>query len=157
MPGSVNPPDINELETKGVEDEAAAVEERLEETGVLNAELIASIKKQVTSEIVAELKEDKFKKTKEREILREQEDIEHQRYVATMKESEDPWVEFVGDVRDTRQGQRLQMEWNDAFIDYLKASGIVGADEEQIVQKYISLLMRDMNDKTENRFGSDYE
>ncbi len=157
MPGTTNPPPISDGEQLIIEDEVSAIEDRLKENNVLNAELIASIKQQVTSEIVAELNNDKIRKAKEQELIREQEDIEHQNYIATMKESKDPWVEFVGDVRDTAKGQRLQLEWNDAFIDYLKQNGIAGADEEQVVQKYISLVMRDMNDKMEDRYGSDYE
>ncbi len=151
---NTNPHSVAE---NAITEEVVAIEDRLNETGVLNQDLIDTIKQQVKAQLVAELKEDKYSKQKELEYVREIEDIEHQKYIAMMKESDDPWVEFVGDVRDTVQGQRLQMEWNDAFIKYLKDSGIAGADEEQIVQKYISLVMRDMNDKMEKRYGSDYE
>lgn len=160
MPGDINQTDMQEINDNDkvlIEEETAAVDERLAESGLLTADLIASIKNQIKAEMVADLTEDKHREQREKEIIREQEDIEHLRYVAMMKESDDPWVEFVGDVRDTAQGQRLQMEWNDAFITFLKKSGIAGADEEQIVQKYISLLMRDMTDKMEERYGSDYE
>ncbi len=158
MPGDINPQDIpNNIEKTAITEEVAAVGERLNETGILNQDLIETIKQQIKTQIFEELKDDKIAKQKELEYTREIEDIEHQKYIATMKESDDPWVEFVGDVRDTVQGQRLQMEWNDAFIVYLKKSGIAGADEEQIVQKYISMVMRDMNDKMEDRYGSDYE
>lgn len=155
MPDDTNPHDISELNR--TPDEVEAVEERLNETGILNQDLIETIKQQIKTQLVAELKDDRIAKEKELEYVREIEDIEHQKYIATMKESDDPWVEFVGDVRDTVQGQRIQMEWNDAFIAYLKDAGVAGVDEEQIVQKYISMVMRDMNDKMEERYGSDYE
>ncbi len=144
-------------DTSKVEDEVKKTEERLEESGVLTADLINEVKKLVTAEIVAELKEDKVLEAKEKEIEREQEDLEYNRYVARMQESDDPWVDFVGNVRDTEMGQRLQMEWNDAFIVYLRANGVTGANDEQVVQKYISLLFKDMVDKNEERYGKDFE
>jgi len=160
MPGDINPhiPDeISEKEQVAINEETSAVGTRLQETGVLDPQLIAAIKQQVTAEVVADLKESRHQKEKELEILREMEDIEYKKYVATMKESDDPWVDFVGQVRDTAQGQRLQMDWNNAFIEYLRENNIPGANEEQMVQKYISLLLRDMTDKMEARYGSDFE
>ena len=137
--------------------EVVQVEERLEESGVLNADLIAAVKQQVTAEILADLKEDNVLKAKEVEMRRELEDIEYNNYVAMKMESDDPWVDFVGEVRDTEKGQRLEMNWNDAFIVFLKSIGITGLDDEQMVQKYISLLLQDMVDKGEERYGSDYQ
>ncbi len=133
------------------------VEERLEESGVLSAELIAEVKKLVAAEIISDFNDEKVLKDKELELIREQEDIEYAHYVASRMESDDPWVDFVGEVRDTQKGQRLQMNWNPAFVEFLKGIGITGADEEQIVQKYISLLLQDMVDKGEDRYGSDYQ
>jgi len=149
--------DIQTSDVSKIEDEVEKTEKRLAESGVLTADLINEVKKLVTAEIVAELKEDKVLAAKEKEIEREQEDLEYNRYVARMQASDDPWVDFVGNVRDTEMGQRLQMEWNDAFIVYLRECGITGADDEQVVQKYISLLLKDMVDKNEERYGKDFE
>lgn len=137
--------------------EIQQVEERLSNTGVLSADLIAEVKRQVTAEIMADLKEDNTLKSKETELRRELEDIEYANYVALKMESDDPWVDFVGEVRDTEKGQRLELNWNPAFVVFLKSIGITGIDDEQMVQKYISLLLRDMVDKNEERYGSDYE
>ena len=147
--------DITEKDEQIITTETGDVQKRLEENAVLSPELIAAIKKQVTAEIVDELKEKKAYEAKEREIRREQEDIERNNYVAKMKASDEPWVDFVGNVRDTKEGQRLEMEWNDAFIVYLRENGISGTDDEQVVQKYISLLLRDMTDKFEERYSND--
>lgn len=146
---------ITEKEEEIISAEASEVETRLETNGVLTPELIAEVKKQVTAEIVEELKEKKVFEEKERQLRQEQEDIERANYVAMMKESDEPWVDFVGNVRDTKEGQRLEMDWNDAFIVYLREAGIEGADDEQVVQKYISLLLRDMTDQFEDRFAKD--
>ena len=147
--------EITEKEEKVIATETAEVQERLEETGVLTPDLIAEVKKQVTAEIMEELKEKKALEEKERQLRQEQEDIERAKYVAMMKESDEPWVDFVGNVRDMKEGQRLEMDWNDAFIQYLRDNGITGADDEQVVQKYISLLMRDMVDRFEERYEKD--
>jgi len=146
---------ISEQEQQSVEKEVGEVEQVIAQNNVLPADLIAAVKEQVTAEIVAEMKEDKAFEAKERQIRREQEDLERQEYIAKMKASEDPWVDFVGTVRETEHGQRIELEWNDAFIDYLRASGLMGSSDEQIVQQYITLLLRDMTDQYEERFGTD--
>jgi hypothetical protein len=147
--------EITEKEEEIIAAETAGVEERLSESGVLTPELIAEVKKQVTAEIVEELKEKEAYEEKERQIRQEQEDLERLKYVAMMKESDEPWVDFVGNVRDMKEGQRLEMDWNDAFIKYLRDNGIDGVDDEQVVQKYISLLLRDMTDQFEDRYAND--
>lgn len=146
---------ITEKDKTIIATETDEVEARLEENAVLSPELIAAVKKQVTAEIVEELKEKKVFEEKEREIRRESEDLERANYVAKMKASDEPWVDFEGTVRDTEHGQRIQLEWNDAFIVYLREAGIDGTDEEQVVQKYIALLMRDMTDRVEDRYEND--
>lgn len=154
---SIPTPVADTKDEKLVKNEVQETEKRLKESGVLNAELIKEVKKLVTAEIISELKEDKVLKEKELELTREMEDIEYQTYVATRMESDDPWVDIVGDIRDTEKGQRIQLNWNDAFVQYLRSGGVTGADDEQVVQKYITLLLRDMIDKNEDRYGSDYE
>jgi len=149
--------ELNQVEKNAIGDETKSVEERLTDNSILNAELIEAVKKQVTAEIVEEMKEKRVYEEKEKELRQEQEDMEHANYVATMKESSDPWVEMVGDVRNTKKGQRVQLEWNDAFIIHLKDAGIKGVDDEQIIQQYLAALLRDTTDKYEDRYGSDYE
>ena len=147
--------EITKKEEEMIATESAGIEERLSETGVLPEDLIAAVKKQVTQEIMEELKEKKALEEKERQLRREQEDIERLNYVALMKESDEPWVDFVGNVRDMKEGQRLEMDWNDAFIKYLRDNGIEGSDDEQVVQKYISLLLRDMTDQFEAHYETE--
>lgn len=135
--------------------EVKDVDERLNESNVLTPELIDAIKKQVTSEIVEEMKEQKVYEQREREIRHEAEDLERANYIAKMKESDEPWCEMDSKVRDTEHGSRVELEWNDAFIVYLKASGLTGTDDEQIIQQYLTLLLRDTVDKYEERYEKD--
>ena len=154
---AVEPAEASEIEDKIISDEVQETEERLEESGILNADLISEIKKMVTVEIMAELKEDNVLKEKELELSRELEDLEYQKYVDVMMKSDEPWVDFVGNVRDTTEGQRLQMNWNNAFIDFLREIGITGADDEQVVQKYITALLYDMSERnSEQKENGEY-
>jgi len=146
-----------EVEETVIQNEVQGTEDRLNESGVLSPDLIDEVKKLVTAEIMAELKENNALAAKEKEIAREQEDLEYQKYVDIMMKSDEPWVDFVGNVRDTEQGQRLQMNWNDAFIKFLREIGITGIDEEQLVQKYITALLYDMTERNkENKSDGEY-
>ena len=46
-------------------------------------------------------------------------------------------------------------EWNDAFVLYLKNQGIEGIDDDQIVQKWVALLLMQVNDSMENPADKD--
>lgn len=142
-------------EQKTIDAEVTEVDERLTENNVLSPELIDAIKKQVTAEIVEEMKEEKVYEAKEREIRREAEDLERANYIAKMKASDEPWCEMDSKVRDTEHGSRVVMEWNDAWIVYLKDAGLTGTDDEQIMQQYLTLMLRDHIDKYEERYESD--
>ena len=67
------------------------------------------------------------------------------------KNSNVPWVELKGDDIDLNKGISLQLDWNDAFIEYLKENGITGKSEDAIVQKWLALLYIDLTNKFEDR------
>jgi hypothetical protein len=119
----------------------------------IDPNLVAILKKQ----ILAELKDDDARRREELLLEREQNKKTQDEYVAKMKLSTDPWVEVMADVKDSN-GLGVRLEWNDAFIAFLKENGINGTDQEQIVQKYIALLLRDTADKLEGETpgGSEY-
>jgi len=125
-------------------------------SNILSGEELQDIKKQLMAQVVDELKDDRTRKLEEAKFRREQEDIEQSKYIEKMKQSPDPWVDIIGWVR-TDEGVKVELEWNDAFVDYLRSSGIKGTEDEELVQKWVTLLLRDMADGMEDRFGSDYE
>lgn len=147
--------EITKEEQTAIDSEVDTVETRLEESALLTPELIDAIKKQVTEEIVEDMKDKKVYEEKERDIRREQEDLARADYIAKMKASDEPWCEMDNKVRDTERGQRVEIEWNDAFIKYLKEAGLAGADDEQIIQQYLTLLLRNTVDKYEERYAND--
>lgn len=118
----------------------------------VDPDLLAAIKAQV----LEELKDERTRKMEEAKAAREQSRQRYQAYVDQMKQSSEPWVDVVG-WTETDQGVKVELEWNDAFVDYLRASGVSGADDEQIVQKWVTLLLRDMADQMEERFNTEYE
>lgn len=119
----------------------------------ISPDIIAAIKAQ----ILEELKDEDTRRREELLIERETKQKTIDEYVERMKLSTDPWVDVIADVKDSN-GLGVRLEWNDAFIVYLKESGINGTDQEQVVQKYIALLLRDTADRLEEetKGGSEY-
>jgi hypothetical protein len=65
------------------------------------------------------------------------------------RNSKDPWVEIKSaDFSDVR-GFRIELDWNEAFVQHLKESGIKGTSEEEIVQKWLAFLYQDLVEKLE--------
>ena len=128
-----------------------SVDEKEMEEHKVPPSMIAAIKK----EIIEELKSDEARQAEEAKQRREKQKEEHDKYIEMMKASPDPWVEIEGWV-DTPQGVRVELEWNDSFVDNLRQNGISGVDDEQVVQKWVALLMHDMAHKIDEEHG-DYE
>lgn len=112
----------------------------------LSLDELNTIKDQLKQQVLEELKNEETRKREEQVMRREKEKQEQQKYIETMKESPDPWVDIIGWVR-TDEGVKVELEWNDAFADYLRVQGITGSDDEQVVQKWITILLRDMADQ----------
>lgn len=76
---------------------------------------------------------------------------------AQLKASSEPWVVVKGMVEDPKEGVKIELDWNDAFIEYLKQNGITGVDEDTIIQKYITLMMQDVAESMSEGQSSEYE
>lgn len=53
------------------------------------------------------------------------------------KESDEPWVELVGGDIDPNKGLQMQLDWNDAFIDQLRAKGYKGTNDGSLVAQWL--------------------
>lgn len=73
------------------------------------------------------------------------------------KSSNTPWIEIKGEAIDPDKGIRLSLDWNTAFITYLKQNGINGTDEDQIIQKYITLLYQEIMEQMNEAGQSEFE
>jgi len=130
------------------------------EKTVMSGEEVAAFKAQIKQQIVDEMKDERALALEEAAQRRVTEAEERKKYFDKMKESPEPWVEIVSWV-DTEQGVKVELDWNDAFIDHLKVEGVTGADEDQIVQKWVAVLLHnvadDMGDKTVPEGESEFQ
>lgn len=62
------------------------------------------------------------------------------------RESKEPWVTIIGDSMSD-DGIQIALDWNDAFILYLKKEGITGTDETQVVQKWLAMIAKQTSEK----------
>lgn len=84
--------------------------------------------------------------TSELTILREK-----QKKYDDKRNSPEPWVEVIGESIDPIKGIEIRLDWNEAFIQYLKENGITGSDEDVAVQKWLAFLYADLMEKIEQK------
>jgi hypothetical protein len=110
---------------------------------------VEEFKQSIKAQIINEMKDEQTLATEEATLRREEEEVERQKYFKKMQASPDPWVEIVT-WTNTDQGVKVSLEWNDAFIGFLKVEGITGADENQVVQKWVAMLLHNVADDMDN-------
>jgi len=122
----------------------------------------------VRSELLEELKQEEERKANEvvqmkreaEKAAREKIDAEEEaRKLAdeTLRASADPWVEIKAIVHDPEKGVQIELDWNEAFIKYLKENGYTGVDEEAIIQKYLIVLTQNIVEGMDDNKASEYE
>lgn len=70
---------------------------------------------------------------------------------------EAPYVEIVGSDVDPRKGIQISLDWNDAFIDYLRKNGFTGTSEEAVVQLWITHLYKNMTETMAEKKINEFE
>lgn len=90
------------------------------------------------------------------DYLQKQADAETKRLIDAERDekrkSSDPWVEVIGEKMDKEGLIELQLDWNDAFVKYLRQHGFKGATEDIIVQQWLISL-----DRSLDAGGSEYQ
>lgn len=56
------------------------------------------------------------------------------------REGSTPWVEITSGGFDATKGIKVEMDWNDAFIDYLEELSIKGPTAQAAVQRWLALV-----------------
>lgn len=88
------------------------------------------------------------------DYLQKQSEAEAKRLIGLERDekrkSSEPWVEVIGEKMDKEGLIELQLDWNDAFIHYLKQHGFRGATDDAIVQLWLISLDKSME-------GSQYQ
>lgn len=123
-----------------------------EEKKTVDVELIAAVKAQV----IKEMQDEQTRAMEESRAAREKQKEEYKKYVETMKASTEPWVDVTG-WSESDKGVKVELDWNDAFVDYLRGHGVTGADDEQVVQRWVTLLLRDMADQLSEKEPNESE
>lgn len=67
------------------------------------------------------------------------------------RSGKEPWVEIRSADSNDARGLRIELDWNTAFVEYLKDNGIKGTVEEEIVQKWLAMLYQDLIEKLESK------
>jgi len=105
------------------------------------------------------LEEQAAKKAETERIAKEEEErrAKHKEamdlYREEMKKSPEPWVELVNGDIDPDNGIQIKLDWNDAFIVYLRQNGFTGDNEDVLVQKWlIGLNMSIVDGKLQENF-----
>ena len=62
------------------------------------------------------------------------------------RDSKEPWVTIIGDTVSD-DGIQIALDWNDAFISFLSSQGVTGADDTQIVQKWLAMIAQQTSEK----------
>lgn len=67
------------------------------------------------------------------------------------RRSSDPWVDVTSETIHEDGRIEIQMDWNDAFIKYLRQHGFKGANEEVLVQQWLASIQKEAEE------GGDYQ
>jgi predicted nuclease with TOPRIM domain len=107
-------------------------------------------------EIVTErdaIKAEKQKVVAELETVKEEVGVFRQQAAEdeARRNSPEPWVEIKSESVDPVKGIQIELDWNEAFIQYLKDAGLKARDEETIVQKWLAFLYQDLIEKLEKQ------
>lgn len=63
------------------------------------------------------------------------------------KNSNEPWCQVVGE--GIVDGQlKLELDWNEAFIDFLLENGFTGKTDEEIVAKWMLMVHRELDESS---------
>lgn len=120
---------------------------------------------QIKRELLEEIRAEQEEKRKEEERIRKEEAKkaeeearikEEARKEAEnkLKESDEPWVD-VKAIGQEKDNIKIELDWNDAFVKYLKDNGFTGSNDEEIVHRYIAIMYRQLIDET-NTTDGDY-
>lgn len=65
------------------------------------------------------------------------------------EDSTEPWVSIESTSYDPVKGFRIELNWNAAFVQHLRESGITGRTDDEIVHKWVALLYKDLVERME--------
>ena len=142
--------DENNIDQVEVPTEEEMVPKSVLENMISKDDMQAYIAEQVNLQFANKIQQEKDAKKARHDI----ETAVRSEFTNTMKDSPEPWVDLQG-YTETTNGLKISLDWNDAFIDHLRDEGMVGVDEDQIVHRWLAMLMQ--NVATETDTNGDFE
>lgn len=109
---------------------------------------LVSVEKRIEEERIAkETAEQELEETKQEvSMYRARDEADEAKRSGT-----EPWIEIKSADFDTVKGIHIELDWNVAFVQYLKDSGFKGRDDEVIVQKWLAFLYEDLIGRLEQK------
>jgi hypothetical protein len=109
-------------------------------------------KEELRQAAIEALREDKEKRQREERERKQQHQADVEKaekdlslLKEKMKDSPEPWVYIVGSHLDPSKGIEVSLEWNDSFIRYLRAQGVPGENDEEVVRMWLAHLSQDID------------
>ena len=121
----------------------------------LKTQLIPELTESIRKQVMEEFKQDEKRKEEERKVRRQEESKVISTYSETMKNSPEPWIDIRGYSQEVDGRLKIELDWNDAFIEQCKKEGLSGTSDEQIIQKYLSLLTHNIDQQIQDQSGSE--
>lgn len=123
----------------------------------LRTQLIPELTESIRRQVLDEFKEEEKRKNEELKARRAEELKVISTYSETMKNSPEPWIDIRGYSQEVDGRLKIELDWNDAFIEQCKREGLSGSSDEQIIQKYLSLLTHNIDQQIQDQSGSETE
>ena len=114
------------------------------ERETMKQEILAEIRAEEDAKIKreAELRLQTELKAREEYLIQEK---ERKRVLEELKSKEEPWVDIRGMVPDPEHGVKIELDWNDAFVKYLRANGIDGPTDDIVVQRWLEAISTEIS------------
>ena len=134
--------DAMEQNLQRLNSEKETVEKRLKET---HDQLVALRERESQKDKEKQAIEQELKGVQSQlQMFREREEADKAKY-----ESKEPWVEIRSAEFNESRGIQISLDWNEAFVEYLKEGGIKGSNDEEVVQKWLAMLYQHLVAKLE--------
>ena len=138
--------DENNIDQVEVPTEEEMVPKSVLDNMISKDDMQAYIAEQVNLQFANKIQQEKDAKKARHDI----ETAVRSEFTNTMKDSPEPWVDLQG-YTETTNGLKISLDWNDAFIDHLRDEGMVGVDEDQIVHRWLAMLMQNVATETDTK------
>lgn len=64
-----------------------------------------------------------------------------------VKEGNEPWFKMEGRIRNPSEGVRIELDWSEEFISFLKQVGFKGATDEEIFGRWLNDIYKPLGSR----------